>query len=89
MSSRATKSVGSPPGSLPPRATPSLYRPCGLPVEAVAPSLAAFEQDSQANTQPARDVKADPLSEAQLAGLLARYPGHGGPDLRPSDITSR
>jgi hypothetical protein len=66
-----------------------LFRHCRLPLEAVEPALAAFEQDSQAGTWNARDVQVESLSEAQiakLADLLARDPSGLRPDLRLPDV---
>jgi hypothetical protein len=66
-----------------------LFRHCRLPLQAVEPALAAFEQDSQAGTWNARDVQVESLSEAQiakLADLLARDPSGLKPDLRLPDV---
>jgi hypothetical protein len=66
-----------------------LFRHCRLPLEAVGAALATFEQDSQAGTWNARDVRADSLSEAQVAKLrelLARDPSGLSHDLRLPDI---
>ncbi len=69
-----------------------LFRHCRLPLEAVGPALAAFEQDSQAGTWNARSVQVESLSEAQiakLAGFLARDPSGLSHDLRLPDVDQK
>lgn len=68
-----------------------LFRHCGLPPDAVAMALAAFDRDSQGGTKLARDAIAEGFSDDQrirLRHLLERHPECGDPQLQLPDAYS-
>ena len=68
-----------------------LFRHCGLPTDAAAMALAAFDRDSQGGTVLARDAMAKGLAEdqrARLRQLLAQHQDCGDPELQLPDVYS-